>query len=352
MTEYAKEFFNSKYEVLTTLSDKARTRVELVKNAEGVILVKKTIMSGNTVCPLLKDINCSGIPLIFDILSMDTETIVIEEYIGGQTLQFKMDSGAVFDVHTITKWLSEICAILKPLHSAGIIHRDIKPSNIIISNDGFLKLIDFDSSRVYSSSNTNDTVYLGTKGYAPPEQYGYAQTDERSDIYSLGILLKQLLTWYSSGTSGTQTLFKIIEKCTMLDPKDRYQNIAQIEHLLKADSISTESSANRFEKILNLKNILKIIVLLIFIAAILDTVLRDKKDAFGTPILAIIGYFIIIIPPIAFALNFLKIRTYPLFKNYRTVNPSIKNKIWYAISFFLIWLFVIILFAAIFDPFR
>ncbi len=75
-----------------------------------------------------------------------------------------------------------------------MIHRDIKPQNIIMDKTGRIKLIDFGISRVFQESAKNDTVYFGTKEFSPPEQYGFSQTDNRSDIFSFGVVLCWLLT--------------------------------------------------------------------------------------------------------------------------------------------------------------
>ena len=89
--------------------------------------------------------------------------------------------------------MEELCEVLVFLHGYGIIHRDIKPSNLLLAPDGHIRLIDFDAAREGKPSADNDTRLLGTRGYAPPEQYGFAQTDSRADIYAAGVTMKQLL---------------------------------------------------------------------------------------------------------------------------------------------------------------
>lgn len=111
------------------------------------------------------------------------------------------------------------------MHKLNIVHRDIQPKNIIITNEGSLKIIDFDISRKENENATHDTTLLGTVGYAAPEQYGFAQTTNRSDIYSIGAVLKEL--------SSFSELDKIIAKCMEMDPANRYENVEQLENELE-----------------------------------------------------------------------------------------------------------------------
>lgn len=108
---------------------------------------------------------------------------------------------------------------LAKLHDLGIIHRDIKPEHILIEKDGTPRLIDFDTCRRFKDGKATDTTLLGTKTYAPPEQFGFQQTDQRSDIYSLGVTISELLPPNYQGT-----LRPILNRCSRLDPADRYQN--------------------------------------------------------------------------------------------------------------------------------
>lgn len=114
----------------------------------------------------------------------------------------------------------------------GAVHRDIKPENVILRGSEAV-LIDFDASRIFKSENTSDTRVLGTTGYAAPEQYGIAQTDERADIYSLGVLLNIMLTGkHPSKELASGRLGRIVQKCTMVNPKKRYQNVLYLMEAL------------------------------------------------------------------------------------------------------------------------
>lgn len=120
--------------------------------------------------------------------------------------------------------VKELCDVLILLHGKGIIHRDIKPSNILLAKDGHIRLIDFDAARIMKEDSEQDTMLLGTRGYVPPEQYGFSQTDERADIYALGVTIRQLL-----GDKAEKFRYRrILSKCTNLDPSKRYQSICQV----------------------------------------------------------------------------------------------------------------------------
>lgn len=123
---------------------------------------------------------------------------MVMEFINGRTLE-KMLEGRTepFPEKQVLIWADQLCDVLSYLHGQNpkIIYRDIKPANImIVDGTDTVKLIDFGIARFYKPGKRQDTIQFGTKGYAPPEQYGKAQTDERSDIYALGALLHQLLT--------------------------------------------------------------------------------------------------------------------------------------------------------------
>lgn len=122
----------------------------------------------------------------------------------------------------------ELCEALSALHSVGIIHRDIKPSNIILCSDGHINLIDFDAARVKKPTADKDTSFVGTDGFAPPEQFGFSQTDERSDIYALGVTMQLLL-----GEHYQRSRYRrVIEKCMRFNPEQRYSSVEQVKRAL------------------------------------------------------------------------------------------------------------------------
>src|SRR5690242_16125471 len=161
---------------------------------------------------------------------------MVMEYVEGSTLEDLLErNGQPFWERRVLGWARQLCDVLEYLHSQNppIIFRDMKPGNIMLTRDGRIKLIDFGIARFFHPMNAVDTQLLGTPGFAPPEQYGKAQTDERSDIYSLAITLFQLLTDTLSETGfGLKdvrsvnphisfTVARALEKAASLNPEDR-----------------------------------------------------------------------------------------------------------------------------------
>jgi serine/threonine protein kinase len=138
-----------------------------------------------------------NLPRILDFFSLGNLHYLVMEYVEGETLYDILTKTPGFiEENTLRDWGTQICEALEYLHGMEppIIYRDIKPRNIILTPSGKLKLIDFGIARLFSEGKSNDTIIIGTPGFAPPEQYGKGQTDERSDIYSLGVTLYNLAT--------------------------------------------------------------------------------------------------------------------------------------------------------------
>ncbi|MDQ7825046.1 MAG: serine/threonine-protein kinase [Candidatus Eremiobacteraeota bacterium] len=142
---------------------------------------------------ILTTVSHQGLPHIEDYFTRGDLCYIIEEYIEGKSLEEAL-LVELPSQEQAARWGMELCAILEVLHGNDIIFRDLKPSNIIIGRDGELKLVDFDIARRYVEGKAHDTMLLGTPGYAAPETYGKAQSDARSDIYSLGATLHHLMT--------------------------------------------------------------------------------------------------------------------------------------------------------------
>ncbi len=206
------EFKLSLYEELKSIHKSRKVEIFLVQNIQDEkIYIKKEIKEyTKEIYESIKNIDSKNIPKIYEILEKEDKLIIIEEFINGDTLQTILEKENKLKESEVIKYMISLCDVLNEIHSLNppIIHRDIKPANIIISNDNVLKLIDFDISRTYKEGESLDTTLLGTKGYASPEQFGFDQTDCRSDIYAMGVMMNVLTTGKHIKEELNNTLLK------------------------------------------------------------------------------------------------------------------------------------------------
>lgn len=213
----------------------------LVKHQEtGILYVKKVLdIYSQEIYSYLKDHPIAGIPKIIEYAEDNNNLIVIEEYISGTTLLERINSRQLTKDQVI-KYMVKLCNILEKLHSLKpqIIHRDIKPSNIIITNTDDVVLLDFNAAKFRSEDSTksSDTVLLGTQGYAAPEQYGFLESSPQTDIYSAGILLKNMI---SAVSPSDKSFNQIISKCTYIDPDKRFSSATNLKIALLRKSLIT-----------------------------------------------------------------------------------------------------------------
>lgn len=183
------------------------------------------------VCRKLLFVACPNLPRIYEAAEKDGRAAVLEEYIEGDNMQ-EMLKGALFSERETRQIVRDLCNGLWVLHKLGAVHRDIKPENVILRGEQAV-LIDFDASRVFKRDQTADTVVLGTTGFAAPEQYGMGQSDNRSDIYSLGVLMNVMLTGqHPSRRLAPGKYGRIVRKCTMTNPAGRYQTVFNLMEVL------------------------------------------------------------------------------------------------------------------------
>lgn len=167
------------------------------------------------------------LPRIYEVKEDRGQVYVLEEFIQGDTLAFLLEGKPLSPSHA-KQILIHICHALNILHGIGAVHRDIKPENIILRGSDAV-LIDFDASRLCKVENTTDTQIMGTTGYAAPEQYGFSQTDARTDIYALGILLNEMVTKQHPSKQLAEGEFRpIIQKCTQINVDQRYFSVTEL----------------------------------------------------------------------------------------------------------------------------
>ncbi len=209
-------------------------------------LVKQSLM---VEINLLKKLKHKGLPSIVDIIDQQDNYLIVMDYIEGITLENIMQEDGVQPQEKVVDWAIQLCDVLQYLHTRkpAIIYRDMKPSNIMLRSDGSVVLIDFGTAREFKERDVEDRTCLGTQGFAAPEQFGgMGQTDERTDIYSLGATMYRLVTGHNPSEPPYEMypithwnprlstgLEGIIAKCTSKDPKSRYQSVQEVRYALE-----------------------------------------------------------------------------------------------------------------------
>ena len=219
----------------------------LVQHIEtGKIYVKKILNIYNKkIYEQLFYLKLSNLPKIYELYEENDELIIIEEYISGDTLEEIIEREERLPIEEIVNICIKVCDILISLHSLNpsIIHRDIKPATIMRTPDGRVVLIDLNTAKYVDYSKTRDTRLLGTDGYAAPEQYGFGTSDVRTDIYAMGMLIKNLMNYVvAEDASKSKKLLEIIDKCTEINPKDRYESVVELKNKLLIVTGNTNSN--------------------------------------------------------------------------------------------------------------
>lgn len=229
------------------------------KKAVAKCYAKQSFFFSQKEAEELKNIGSNVLPSFEGEYKNQEYRCICREYIEGIPLDEYM-----INTHITTGLIEDIAiglaTTMKSLHDSKppIIHRDIKPSNIIIKEDGSVALIDFGISRVSKDKAASDTFCYGTEGFAPPEQFGFMQTDVCSDIYSFGIVLSWMLTGKVEPIANPSTkLEKVAAKCCRFSPNQRYRNDSG---LISALNKATRKYALHMRKIM--------IAFLLFFAAV------------------------------------------------------------------------------------
>ena len=199
----------------------------------------RTFLSHTTEADILKKLEHPGLPHFVGEYENEHMLCVVREYVRGIPLDRYAVQSTLSEPQAVS-FAAALCDILSYLHrqTPPIIHRDIKPQNLIVDKKGKLHLIDFGISRTYDKTAAADTVCYGTKHFAAPEQYGFAQTDTRTDIFSLGVLIGWLLTGETERKSmlskiRNRRLLRIVKRCTALAPDARFQSVEQVGRSLR-----------------------------------------------------------------------------------------------------------------------
>ena len=222
----------TEYDTLRVLKQSPRGTVSVVRHKKsGTRYVFRRYSGSGEVYRRLLPVLCPHLPQIMEAAEQDGQTAVLEEYVQGDTLA-ELLMGARLTEREARKVTMQLCQALHVLHSMGAVHRDVKPENVILRGSDAV-LIDFDAARIYKVASESDTQVLGTTGFAAPEQYGIFQSDERADIFSLGVLLNIMLTGkHPSREMAAGKMGRIVRKCTMTAPEQRYQSARALMEVL------------------------------------------------------------------------------------------------------------------------
>jgi serine/threonine-protein kinase len=204
---------------------------------------------------MLARLRHAHLPRVSDRFEEDGKHFLVMEYIHGQTLGAVIrQAGGRLPLDQALDYADQLCDVLAYLHSQQppIIYRDLKPTNVMIvppeygSRQPQLVLIDFGIARFYRPGGNSDTAVYGTIGYAPPEQYGRGQTDARTDIYALGVLLHHALTGHDPAAtpfalpapraldpSIPPSVSAAIERAIANDRSERFPDIAAFRAALR-----------------------------------------------------------------------------------------------------------------------
>lgn len=244
------------YHVEQVLARGPRGVTELVTiDGVGPFVRKKipTVLAQRGVWSALGGSTCPRLPRVEATYELPDCVAVILDYVPGPTLEQVVAERGRLQQNEAVNLAQQICEAVQELHRLGILHRDLTPANIIVADDG-AHIIDLGIARpLTDTANRNrDTTALGTYGFASPEQYGFAPTDVRSDIYSLGRILGFMLTGVypddtrytpllSDDLHVTPRLRAIVERATAFEPSARYQNVAQFAQALTSPTDPADS---------------------------------------------------------------------------------------------------------------
>ena len=247
--DYLPEDMQEHWTVYECLKESEDSSTFLVKEtATGILCVLKWGRNRQTeflrnemeIMKKMADRKLSGIPKAYRIFEENGEVYLVREYIEGMSLaQMVLQKGGISEAE-ICRISRKICQTAEQFQNPDepMIHRDIKPENIVVTPGGEVVFIDFGTMRSYKKDGSRDTFVVGTRGTAAPEQYGYTQTDQRTDVYAIGqTMLYMASESYEmnqlSECAVSRRMKKIIEKACSFEPDKRYGDAAQLRRAVE-----------------------------------------------------------------------------------------------------------------------
>ena len=247
--DYLPEDMQEHWTVYECLKESEDSSTFLVKEtATGILCVLKWgrnrqaefLRNEMEIMEKMADRKLSGIPKTYRIFEENGEVYLVREYIEGTSLaQMVLQKGGISEAE-ICRISRKICQTAEQFQNPDepMIHRDIKPENIVVTPGGEVVFIDFGTMRSYKKDGSRDTFVVGTRGTAAPEQYGYTQTDQRTDVYAIGqTMLYMVSESYEmnqlSECAVSRRMKKIIEKACSFEPDKRYGDAAQLRRAVE-----------------------------------------------------------------------------------------------------------------------
>lgn len=247
--DYLPEDMQEHWTVYECLKESEDSSTFLVKEtATGILCVLKWgrnrqaefLRNEMEIMKKMADRKLSGIPKAYRIFEENGKVYLVREYIEGMSLaQMVLQKGGISEAE-ICRISRKICQTAEQFQNPDepMIHRDIKPENIVVTPGGEVVFIDFGTMRSYKKDGSRDTFVVGTRGTAAPEQYGYTQTDQRTDVYAIGqTMLYMVSESYEmnqlSECAVSRRMKKIIEKACSFEPDKRYGDAAQLRRAVE-----------------------------------------------------------------------------------------------------------------------
>lgn len=233
MYQWLEEMLSTYYIKENCIKESIRGTIERLAHREtGRKVICRRFRGSGEVYRRLLSVDDRHLPRILEVAEEDGQVMVLEEYISGQSLE-ELLRERLLDPREAAEIGRQLCLGLRTLHRISAVHRDVKPDNVLLSNRGAV-LIDFDAARIHRPEQSTDTQVIGTTGYAAPEQFGLGQSDARTDIYSMGVLLNAMVTGeHPSQRLAEGRLGRVVSRCTMMDPNKRYQTALQLRDALR-----------------------------------------------------------------------------------------------------------------------
>lgn len=233
------------YQVERVLAQGSGGVIELVTIGGAGPFVRKKIpseLARRRVWSTLTECSSGRLPHVEATYELPDQFVVVYDFVPGENLESHMGAQGRIAPAEAIQLIENVCEAAEDLHRHGIIHRDISPANVVVSSDG-AHLLDLGIARMRIEGANKDTTSLGTWGFASPEQYGFAQTDARSDVYSIGRLLGYLLTGVRPDADGYDAALAdestvpsqarcVIERACAFEPSARYQSAGELAKAL------------------------------------------------------------------------------------------------------------------------